>query len=82
MQRIVLRVVGNGDQKKLTKNPRHFPMQNSQATTKKYPQNVSGEETNRSKGGQLKGGHLKAQNSHLTLQCLLLFLRQFHRESP
>ena len=31
----VLRFVGNGDQKKFTKNPRHFSMQNSQANTKK-----------------------------------------------
>ena len=30
----VLRFVGNGAQKKLTKNPRHFSMQNSQANTK------------------------------------------------
>ena len=30
----VLRFVGNGDQKKFTKNPRHFSMQNSQANTK------------------------------------------------
>ena len=31
----VLRSVGNGDQKKFIKNPRHFSMQNSQANTKK-----------------------------------------------
>ena len=31
----VLRFVGNGDQKKFTKNPRHFSMQNSQANSKK-----------------------------------------------
>ena len=31
----MLRFVGNGDQKKFTKNPRHFSMQNSQANTKK-----------------------------------------------
>ena len=31
----VLRVVGNGNQKKFTKNPHHFSMQNSQANTKK-----------------------------------------------
>ena len=31
----VLCFVGNGDQKKFTKNPRHFSMQNSQANTKK-----------------------------------------------
>ena len=31
----VLRFVGNGDQKKFTKNPRHFSVQNSQANTKK-----------------------------------------------
>ena len=31
----VLRFVGNGDQKKFTKNPRHFSMQNSQANTRK-----------------------------------------------
>ena len=31
----VLRFVGDGDQKKFTKNPRHFSMQNSQATTEK-----------------------------------------------
>ena len=31
----VLRFVGDGDQKKFTKNPRHFSMQNSQANTKK-----------------------------------------------
>ena len=31
----VLRFVGNGDQKKFTKNPRHFSMPNSQANTKK-----------------------------------------------
>ena len=31
----MLRLVGNGDQKKFTKNPRHFSMQNSQANTKK-----------------------------------------------
>ena len=30
-----LRFVGDGDQKKITKNPRHFSMQNSQANTKK-----------------------------------------------
>ena len=30
----VLRFVGDGDQKKFTKNPRHFSMQNSQANTK------------------------------------------------
>ena len=30
-----LRFVGDGDQKKFTKNPRHFSMQNSQANTKK-----------------------------------------------
>ena len=30
----VLRFVGDGDQKKLTKNPCHFSMQNSQANTK------------------------------------------------
>ena len=31
----VLRFVGDGDQKKFTKNPRHFSMQNSQANTEK-----------------------------------------------
>ena len=31
----VLRFVGDGEQKKFTKNPRHFSMQNSQANTKK-----------------------------------------------
>ena len=31
----VLRFVGDGDQKKFTRNPRHFSMQNSQANTKK-----------------------------------------------
>ena len=31
----VLRFVGNGDQKKFTKNPRHFSMQNSQVNTQK-----------------------------------------------
>ena len=31
----VLRFVGDGDQKKFTKNPRRFSMQNSQANTKK-----------------------------------------------
>ena len=31
----MLRFVGNADQKKFTKNPRHFSMQNSQANTKK-----------------------------------------------
>ena len=31
----VLRFAGNGDQKKLTKNPRNFSMQNSQANSKK-----------------------------------------------
>ena len=31
----VLRFVGDGDQKKFTKNPRHFSMQNSQANMKK-----------------------------------------------
>ena len=31
----MLRFVGNGDQKKFTKNPRHFSMQNSQANTEK-----------------------------------------------
>ena len=31
----VLRFVGDGDQKNFTKNPRHFSMQNSQATSKK-----------------------------------------------
>ena len=31
----MLRFVGNGDQKKFTKNPRHFSMQNSQANTTK-----------------------------------------------
>ena len=31
----MLRFVGDGDQKKFTKNPRHFSMQNSQANTKK-----------------------------------------------
>ena len=31
----VLRFVGDGDQKKFTKNPRHFSMQNSQANTQK-----------------------------------------------
>ena len=31
----VLRFVADGDQKKFTKNPRHFSMQNSQANTKK-----------------------------------------------
>ena len=30
----VLHFVGDGDQKKFTKNPRHFSMQNSQANTK------------------------------------------------
>ena len=30
----VLRFVGNGDQKKFTKNPRHFSMQNPQANSK------------------------------------------------
>ena len=30
----MLRFVGNGDQKKITKNPRHHSMQNSQANTK------------------------------------------------
>ena len=32
---VVLRFAGDGDQKKFTKNPRHFWMQNSQANTKK-----------------------------------------------
>ena len=40
----VLRFVGDGDQKKFTKNPRHFSMQNSQANMKKYSQNYSGEQ--------------------------------------
>ena len=40
----VLCFVGNGDQKKITKNPRYFSMQNSQANTEKKSQNVSGEE--------------------------------------
>ena len=31
----MLRFMGNGDQKKFTKNPRHFSMQNSQENTKK-----------------------------------------------
>ena len=31
----VLRFVGDGDQKKFAKNPRHFSLQNSQANTKK-----------------------------------------------
>ena len=31
----MLRFVGNGDQKKITKNPRLFSMQNSLANTKK-----------------------------------------------
>ena len=31
----MLRFVGDGDQKKFTQNPRHFSMQNSQASTKK-----------------------------------------------
>ena len=31
----MLRFVGDGDQKKLTKNPRHFSMQNSRASSKK-----------------------------------------------
>ena len=31
----MLRFVGNGDQKKFTKNPRRFSMQNSQANTEK-----------------------------------------------
>ena len=31
----MLRFMGDGDQKKFTKNPRHFSMQNSQANTKK-----------------------------------------------
>ena len=31
----MLRFVGDGDQKKITKNPLHFSMQNSQANTKK-----------------------------------------------
>ena len=31
----VLHFVGDGDQKKITKNPRHFSMQNFQANTKK-----------------------------------------------
>ena len=31
----MLRFVGDGDQKKFTKNPRHFSMQNSQANTEK-----------------------------------------------
>ena len=31
----VLRLVGDGDQKKFTKNPRHFSMQNPQANTEK-----------------------------------------------
>ena len=34
-RRFVLRFVGDGGQKKITKNPRHFSMQNSQANTKK-----------------------------------------------
>ena len=40
----VLRFVGDGDQKKFAKNPRHFSMQNSQANTEKYSQNSSGEQ--------------------------------------
>ena len=42
----VLRFVGDGEQKKFTKNPRHFSMQNShsQANPKKYSQNSSGEQ--------------------------------------
>ena len=44
----MLRFVGDGDQKKFTKSPRHFSMQNSQANTtkkkKKYSQNSSGEQ--------------------------------------
>ena len=39
----VLRFVGSGDQKKFTKNPRHFSMQNSQANRRKNPQKFSGE---------------------------------------
>ena len=31
----MLHFVGDGDQKKFTKNPRHFSMQNSQANSKK-----------------------------------------------
>ena len=40
----VLRFVGNGDQKKFTKNPRLFSIQNSQANTRKIFTNVSGEQ--------------------------------------
>ena len=31
----MLRFMGDGDQKKFTKNPHHFSMQNSQASSKK-----------------------------------------------
>ena len=36
----MLRFVGDGDQKKFTKNPRRFSMQNSQANTKKIFTNI------------------------------------------
>ena len=39
----MLRFMGDGDQKKFTKNPRHFSMQNSQASSQKNPQKFSGE---------------------------------------
>ena len=38
-------VVGNGDQINVTKNPRHFSMQNSQAIRRKNPHKFSGEQT-------------------------------------
>ena len=49
---LVLRFVRNGDQKKFTKNPLHFSMQNSQANTK-YSETNSGEETKQKKKSKL-----------------------------
>ena len=40
----VFRFVGDGDEKKFTKNPRHFSMQIPRQTRKKYSQNSSGEQ--------------------------------------
>ena len=39
----MLRFVGDGDQKKFTKNPRHFSMQSSQANTKNIHKMFVGE---------------------------------------
>ena len=66
----VLRFVGNGGQKKFTKNPRHFSMQNSQANSKQNSTKVF-----------CRAGKVKFSGCHLKQNCYRpVLLNYMHSE--